>query len=60
MDARIISRDTLEMLEILREQRERVTSSKKEAKKLLKQLGLWHRLVPIEKEKKHRSAGKKK
>lgn len=59
MDTRIISRDTLEMLEILRKQRERVTSSKKEARKLLKELGLWDRLIPIKKEKKRRSAGKK-
>jgi len=58
MDTRIISRDTLEMLEILRKQRENMTPRK--AKKLLKELGLWDRLVPIEKEKKRRPAGKKR
>jgi hypothetical protein len=59
MDTRGYSRDTLEMLEILREQRENMTPRK--AKKLLKQLRIWHLLVPIEKEKKkRRSAGPKK
>jgi len=58
MDTRGYSRDTLEMLEILREQRENMTPRK--AKKLLKQLGIWHLLIPIKKEKKRRSAGSKK
>jgi hypothetical protein len=44
-------------LEGLEEQRKRVASSKKEAKKLLKQLGIWHLLVP--REKLRPSTGKK-
>lgn len=59
MDTSHYSRDTKEMLEILRKQRARVTSSEKEAKKFLKELGIWHLLVPIEKKKKRRSTGKK-
>ena len=58
MDTYEYSQDTKEMLEILRKQRIRVTSSKKEARKLLKQLGIWHLLVPKEK-KPRRSSGKK-
>ena len=45
------------MLEILRKQRENMTPRK--ARKLLKELGIWHLLVPIEKKKKHRATGKK-
>jgi hypothetical protein len=58
MDTYEMSQDTKEMLEILREQRKRITSSKKEARKLLKQLGIWHLLIPKEK-KPQRSTGKK-
>jgi hypothetical protein len=49
MDPWEMKEDIKRMHEGLREQKERVTSSKKEAKKLLVKLGIWHLLVPIKK-----------
>jgi len=54
MDAYEYRQDTKEMLEILREQRENMTPRK--AKKLLKQLGIWHLLVPREKKTRRSSS----
>ena len=57
MDKYELSRDTKEMLEILREQRENMTPRK--ARKRLKELGIWHLLIPKEKKKTRRPTGKK-
>jgi hypothetical protein len=47
MDPYERKQDILRMREMLREQRERVTSSKEEAEKFLTGLGIMHLLVPI-------------
>lgn len=57
MDPYELKEDIKRTHELLRQQKERVTSSKEEAEKLLTKLGIMHLLIPL-KARKHRSKKK--